>query len=59
MSGSVYNILGGIIWWLFHYGKNNLTTETSEKYYFRNQITMFIFNLLVITSVILYFIYYS
>jgi hypothetical protein len=57
MSVNVYNILGGIIWWLFHFGKNKLSIETTEKYYIRNHITTFIFNLLAATSIILYFIY--
>jgi hypothetical protein len=58
MSGNIYNILGGIIWWLIHFGKNNLSIETSEQYYIRNQITIFIFNLLLVTIIILYFIYF-
>jgi len=58
ISGNIYNILGGILWWLFHFGKNSLNIETSEKFYLRNQITIFIFNLLLVTSVILYFIYF-
>lgn len=58
MSGDIYNMLGGIIWWLFHFGKNTLSFETTEKYYIRNQITIFIFNLLLVTTIILYFIYF-
>lgn len=58
MSGNIYNLLGGLIWWFFHFGKNNLSIETSDQYYFRNQITIFIFNLLFITSVVLFFIYF-